>query len=302
MGIYKTLISYLLLFTFPLTAWCWGDYGHKVVGEIALMNLNEADREEVTRLTSIYRAPDNTRYTDFATALTFPDLARRMARSKQKETSRAWQHFSKFHRWHFLNVPRHSQHIKNEHCTNNCVLNAIDWHLKKTQNTALNEKLRAQALFFLGHWIGDIHQPLHVAFADDRGGYDIKPIYGGYYTSYNLHSVWDSGIIKKAKGQKTVFTYAKQLNNQISDSDRANWIKDKPITWAQESYDIATSAKAGYCEWHASQKANTCIKQGRSRSLGPHYQNNFQTTVETRLQQAGIRLAEYIRRSLHPNH
>jgi hypothetical protein len=40
------------------------------------------------------------------------------------------------------------------------------------------------------HWVGDIHQPLHVSYADDQGGNKIKPIDGGLYTSKALHSVW----------------------------------------------------------------------------------------------------------------
>jgi len=48
-------------------------------------------------------------------------------------------------------------------------------------------------LKFLVHFVGDIHQPLHCGFKDDRGGNSIKVHYQGHAT--NLHSLWDSGLI-----------------------------------------------------------------------------------------------------------
>jgi S1/P1 Nuclease len=46
------------------------------------------------------------------------------------------------------------------------------------------------ALKFLGHWVGDVHQPLHVSFEDDRGGNGVKV--SGVLCGGKLHGVWDS--------------------------------------------------------------------------------------------------------------
>jgi S1/P1 Nuclease len=43
-----------------------------------------------------------------------------------------------------------------------------DFALLASPDTTNEEKL--VALKLLGHWVGDIHQPLHVSFEDDRLG------------------------------------------------------------------------------------------------------------------------------------
>ena len=49
-------------------------------------------------------------------------------------------------------------------------------------------------LKLLVHLIGDLHQPLHVGIAEDRGGNDIKVTW--HYKKSNLHRVWDSEMIE----------------------------------------------------------------------------------------------------------
>ncbi|KAL0873650.1 hypothetical protein Bca101_023355 [Brassica carinata] len=53
-----------------------------------------------------------------------------------------------------------------------------------------------EALMFLSHYIGDVHQPLHVGFLGDEGGNTI--IVRWYRRKTNLHHVWDNMIIESA--------------------------------------------------------------------------------------------------------
>src|SRR5262249_32700789 len=73
-----------------------------------------------------------------------------------------------------------------------CLFTAIDKEMKVLSKSS-NDKAKLAALKFLGHWIGDLHQPLHVSFEDDRGGGKIRE--SGPCT-VNLHSVWDGCIIE----------------------------------------------------------------------------------------------------------
>ena len=61
-----------------------------------------------------------------------------------------------------------------------------------------DEQKNLQLLKSLGHWISDLHQPMHVSFADDRGANKIDV---GSPCNTNLHSVWDTCIIKETLGQ-----------------------------------------------------------------------------------------------------
>ncbi|KAI5385409.1 Endonuclease 4 [Lathyrus oleraceus] len=53
-----------------------------------------------------------------------------------------------------------------------------------------------EALLFLSHFVGDVHQPLHVGFTGDLGGNSITVRW--YRRKTNLHHVWDNMIIESA--------------------------------------------------------------------------------------------------------
>jgi len=126
-------------------------------------------------------------------------------------------------------------------------------------------------------------------------GNNVKPITGGFYRSANLHSVWDSGIIKNAEGDDGWRAYADNLKDAITPADQASWIASGSVDWAQESYLITTGPDVRYCEWDA----DSCNALPGGRKLLESYQDEFADEVEVRLQKAGVRLAEQIRKSLH---
>ncbi len=274
-------------------AFAWGDDGHRIVCEIAFQLLDQPHRNEVIRLTGAYHRPNNgTGFSFFTDGCTFPDEARRNA---QKNIP-GWQKFAPFERWHFLNVDRSTALISESACNKNCVLVGIANHIVGL--SAADTADRAEALFFLSHWVGDIHQPLHISYQDDLGGNDIKPINGGFYTSMHMHSVWDSGIIFKAVGTLGWRPFAQRLAGAITPAERETWIASAPLVWAQESYNIATRPSAEYCRWQPVNTPQTCASMGASRTLTEAYQVEAADDVIERLKQAGARLADLLRRHM----
>ena len=65
---------------------------------------------------------------------------------------------------------------------------------------------RTEALKFLIHFVGDIHQPLHVSHARDRGGNDIKVEF--FHDRTNLHRMWDSGLIRRTKYESVAMSFS----------------------------------------------------------------------------------------------
>jgi hypothetical protein len=281
----------MVLLGFPLSAFAWAPDGHRMVCRIAYLLLDDDDQAEVRRLTQAFTGPDGRKYTFYTDACIFPDDAR----PKAVDGVAGWERFAQFNNWHFLNVPRDTVTIGADACHDDCVVHGIEFHAAQLKNGA-NDQERAEALFFLGHWLGDVHQPLHVSFADDRGGNNIKPIRGGFYTSGSLHSVWDSGIIVKGKGALGWREYADKLEKLITPVERDTWLAaEEPLEWAQESYVITTGRRLNYCEWSATE----CAPEGDpARTLGSAYQREFQDEVELRLRMAGARLAELIRKNI----
>lgn len=275
-------------------ALAWGNEGHKIVCAIAYKLLDPDSRKEVDRLTTLYRTPDGSRYWYFTGACTFADRARNKARNGVQ----GWKYFNRFNRWHFLNVPRDAVQLEQEHCAANCVSTGIGYHERRLSNRNLADWERAEALFFLGHWLGDIHQPLHVSYADDLGGNNIAPIRGGFYDSSHLHGVWDIGIIKKARENLGWWAYARKLRRALPD-ESSDWLKDGPMYWARESYEITIRQEVQYCEWETNEQGDWCGPIWSKLKLDSSYQLTFKGVVEKRLQMAGVRLAELIRRALN---
>lgn len=128
-----------------------------------------------------------------------------------------------------------------------CVSTAI---LSDMAELALSKRPQAQleALKFLGHWIGDIHQPMHVSFSDDRGGNNIQ-VSGE--CSGTFHGMGDGCIIENAI-EDNYETIANELHATVTDADRSQWFNGdvdeaEVIRWADESFAISTVSTTKYC-------------------------------------------------------
>jgi hypothetical protein len=90
----------------------------------------------------------------------------------------------------------------------------------------------------VGHWVGDIHQPLHVSYADDRGGNRIRELGP---CSGDLHGVWDTCIVERNLGISPP-DVARALLGEITPAQRASWAATPIVGWANESFLIARMA------------------------------------------------------------
>jgi hypothetical protein len=96
--------------------------------------------------------------------------------------------------WHFINIPiKVKRGFIASFCpVNGCVTRRIPELIAVLRSPQSSPESRVEALKFLVHFIGDMHQPLHVGDRDDRGGNDVNVTFFGGET--NLHSAWDSAI------------------------------------------------------------------------------------------------------------
>jgi hypothetical protein len=276
----------------PREAHSWNRDGHRIVCRIAWQLLDAPRRAEIDRLTSTYRDPDGQPVVNYWDGCSYADDVRAKAGS-----SPAWRRFAVFETWHYANVSRATTRLPTPPCQGPCVITAVSAHSDSLQRAGTDPS-RTEALFFLSHWVGDLHQPLHLGFADDRGGNDVRPIDGGYYPVSNMHALWDSGLLGKLLAQSSWQDFADQLARDVTPAQRATWIQRTAADWAQESYNIVTSPKVQYCEWQVVGGASTCNARPGGRHLSESYQIEFADDVSQRLQQAGVRLAELLRTNL----
>jgi hypothetical protein len=182
-------------------AFAWGDVGHRVICQIAYEELKPEIKSRVDALVAI-----DPKFRTFPDGCTWPDV---FPRQRPPE--------------HFVDLPRTAKGIEVAHpcpVADRCVISAI---LNDTRDLAFSLDVSDQLrlLKSLGHWVGDVHQPLHVSFDDDRGG-NLVAIEGPCSKS-NLHTVWDKCIIEKKIGLDYADVAAK-LRAEITDEDRAQWV------------------------------------------------------------------------------
>lgn len=90
------------------------------------------------------------------------------------------------------------------------------------------------ALRFVAHLVGDIHQPLHAGFAEDRGGNSVNVRFNG--RKENLHSLWDTALVKLEEG--TPAEIAARIQAAVTSDDVQQWQQGTPAEWALESLAI----------------------------------------------------------------
>jgi hypothetical protein len=278
----------------------WGDAGHRTVCEIALRNLTPTAQREVTRLLHAHPAilAANPLNAEYGWACTYPDHPASAGPGRRSPE-------------HFANYARTTLAITGPGCgiAPVCVVSAIAQDFAILRSAAASDRDRAAALVYLGHWLGDIHQPLHSSFADDRGGNEVNA--RGLCTS-SLHSAWDTCILQSrrlANGTsiERVRALAVEWSGQVTDTDRAQWLSSEPWQWSAESYVTTVNPEAGYCvlvhgacQYSAGQMSWIEGQPRRAVQIDTAYMDWAMPIIQRRITQAGVRLAHLLNLALDP--
>jgi hypothetical protein len=99
--------------------------------------------------------------------------------------------------WHYMSIDDGETLETTVRSPDRDVLEAIERFSAVLRNAQATRPAKQEALRFVVHFVGDVHQPLHVGRRADRGGNDVEVTLFGDKT--NLHSVWDSGLIESEK-------------------------------------------------------------------------------------------------------
>jgi hypothetical protein len=254
----RRLLLAASLLVLPAPAHAWGTLGHHLTARLAMDYLSKDARREVLRLLG------GTSLTD---ASTWADSIR----NARKETGP----------WHYIDVPVDSSFEGwARYCPpEGCVLNAIDRSSKILADRSRPDAERTEALRFLIHFIGDLHQPLHVGERGDRGGNDVKVTWQG--RPANLHSVWDTYLISSAGLDED--EWLGRLRKAAKRLNRREVSSGGPVDWAAESHALSR---------------DHVYDLPASPEIGGAYATENLPRAEQRLAQAGIRLAALLNQLL----
>jgi nuclease S1 len=244
---FSRLLALLLGMVLTSTAMAWGGDGHRIIAMLAEAQLSPAARKEVNRLLAL--EPGET----LASISTWADEHRNPATAP----------------WHYVNFPRDScSYEANRDCPDGkCVVAAIEKQLEILKRDTDDQK-RLTALKYLVHLVGDIHQPLHAGYREDRGGntYQLQAFMRGS----NLHAFWDTGLLKAME----------QSNESI-----VKGLLIKPMAAAQKRFNAIEAAEAS-CKIVGSPGFYP------ERQVTPEYVEKFTPQMLYQLALAGGRLAQ----------
>jgi len=246
-------------------AHAWGAQGHRLVAEVADSHLSPAARAEVDRLLATEAGATLASVAPWADQLRAkdPGLGRRSAG------------------WHYVNIAEDGCHYEAaRHCTNgNCIVEALKAQSAILGDRSLSDGERLQALKFVVHLVGDIHQPMHAGYGHDKGGNDFQLQYGNRGT--NLHSLWDSGMLNTRTLDDNGYLPVLRSLPAPKLARQSNPQRD-PQAWAEASCRI--SMQAGVYP--------------ASRKIGDEYTARYRPVAEAQLRLAGENLAQLLNRVL----
>jgi hypothetical protein len=219
--------------------------------------------------------------------------------------------------WHYIDIPLgKSQGEIAKFCPlpESCVTQAITDQLAILRSPGIDPQKKADALRFLIHFVGDLHQPIHATTNNDQGGNCVPVAYfdaipqlrnpetGSY--APNLHGIWDTNILARITEGKSSERVASELD-QLFRSKIVRWKRASVDVngWAWESYELAEKIVYGKLPVRipieSPQPVKSCADDSHisarmlklNERLEQPYQDAAAPVVQQQIAKAGARLA-----------
>jgi hypothetical protein len=220
--------------------------------------------------------------------------------------------------WHYIDIPRgkHKGDLSAYCGPEGCVTRAIEEQRATLKDKSADPLKRAEAIRYLIHFVGDMHQPLHAINNADNGGNCVAVKYFRHDPlpnplhperedySPNLHQIWDTEILERDMEISNPVRYAEELDEKFR-ADSAAWEAAgiQVDNWAWESHERAeTTVYDAFPEKitiEPDMKPKSCADDNhigkrmfdKHLAVGEAYQLKAAKAVESALAGAGVRLA-----------
>ncbi len=224
----------------------WGQNGHRVTGKIAENHLKKRAKKKIDKL------------------LKGQSLAFVSTYADEIKSDRA---FSKYY-------PLEESYEETTKNPKGDLVTGINTCIAVLKDKSSTTKDKAFHLKMLVHFVGDLHQPMHIGQREDKGGNTIQLEWFGSRT--NLHAVWDSKMIE---GFNMSYIELADSANNLSKGQIAAIEAGTVVDWVNEIHEIT-------------KKVYASVEPGEN--LRYRYSYDHFGTVRTQLQRGGIRLAKIL--------
>lgn len=259
----RKLLTALSLLGMCLPAFGWGPEGHSLIARIAEAQLTPATRARVAEILG----PN----TSMASIASWADEVRRA----RPQTAN----------WHFIDIPISKPHLDMARdCPGgDCVIAEIARLEKSLRDPALAPAERREALMFLIHFVGDMHQPLHCSDNGDKGGNGVNVELAGH--RMNLHSLWDSALLGRIGTEDQLFPALSAASARHARS----WSKGSVEDWAEQAHKASQKIVYGRLPKTA---------PGAPAVISPAYERAADPLIRAQIEKAGARLARVLDQTL----
>ena len=200
----KTTILFLFLYL-PFCSMAWGVLGHRIVGQVADSYLTKNTKREIFKILG---------NESVAMTSNWPDFIKSDPSYKYLDV------------WHYINLRSglSETDLKNYLATDTVTdaYTKLNWLTAQLKNKELEQDKKVLYLRLLIHIVGDLHQPLHIGRAEDRGGNGVKVNW--FKDPSNLHTVWDTKLIDF------------QQLSYTTKAERNEWQAEPVSEWIWQSY------------------------------------------------------------------
>jgi hypothetical protein len=228
----------------------WGMKGHRATGEIAEKHLNKKAKRALKKLLD-------------GESLAFV--------STYGDEIKSDDRYRSYGPWHYVNFPFDSTYETHPKSEKGDLIAGIQTCISVLKNETASREERVFHLKMLVHFIGDLHQPLHVGMAADRGGNQFQVLW--FDEGTNLHSVWDTKMIES---YNMSFSELASNTTQLSEAQLQIIQQGDVLDWMRESRELCTEIYAD-------------TKTGEN--LGYQYMYKYVNVARFQMQKGGIRLA-----------
>ncbi|HZH33102.1 MAG TPA: S1/P1 nuclease [Pyrinomonadaceae bacterium] len=284
------LFLVLMCAALPAPVMGWGKEGHHIVAMIAEKRLSATARQ---KLNTLLKNHQQLKICKLSAAAALGDKLACV--STWADRSRNNTHPQTYN-WHFVDISlRHETYDERRDCEpdnqeekGKCGLEGLERMRSILRGETTDPEIdRAQALMFIVHIVGDLHQPLHTV-KEKVGGNSFNVLYFKIQT--DLHKVWDTKILASRMSAlgETESGYADVLNGQIDGAGEASLLRGDAVSWLNETHAVAIEDAYG------------TLKQtgGGKPSLGKTYFEHNWPIVDEQLKRGGVRLARILKDDL----
>lgn len=231
----------------------WGATGHRVVGAIADQYTSNKTKRHLKKLLN---------HQSLALVSTHGDDIKSDPRYKAYDI------------WHYVNIPFEHTYETSKKNPKGDLVTGIAYCKRIITDDTSSDDDKAFHLKMLIHLIGDLHQPMHIGRAEDKGGNDIKVKW--FYKDTNLHRVWDSQMIESygmsySELAENADNLARAQVNSLQKGTIVDWVNETQLL----TKEIYNSIEIG-------------------ENLQYAYSYKHLNTARTQMQMAGIRLAKVL--------